>query len=131
MSSARGFTLVETLVAFTVAVAVLGVLLPALALGLVGSRRAADVTEAAVLAQSVLATMGTATTLVDGDAAELDSGPYHIRTTTHRHVDPNAPDGGGNYVVLYELTATVAWREGARSHSVSLATLRLAPLRSH
>lgn len=130
MNSARGFTLVETLVAFTAVAVVLGVLLPGLTIGLIGTKRAAEVTGATILAESVLETMGAATTLADGDIAELDSGPYHIRTTTARYADPTAPSGAGQYVVLYVLTTTVTWREGARSRSVSLATLRLAPPKS-
>jgi general secretion pathway protein I len=130
VTGARGFTLVEVLVAFTAVAVVLGVLMPGLTLGLVGSKRAAEVTGATVLAESVLETMGAATTLADGDVAELDSGPYHVRTTTARYADPTAPSGAGQYIVLYALTATVTWREGARSRSVSLATLRLAPPRS-
>jgi general secretion pathway protein I len=129
MSGERGFTLIETLVAFSVAVLVLSVLLPALTFGLVGGKRAANVTDATILAESVLDTVGVATALADGDVAELDSGPYHVRTTTQRYVDPAAPSGAGQYVVLYALTATVGWREGGQNRTVSLATLRLAPPR--
>src|SRR5579872_542006 len=70
-----GFTLLEVLVAFTIASFLLVVVLRALTLGLDGSQRSEAYTRATILAESTLETMGIVTPLKEGDQAELQNGP--------------------------------------------------------
>jgi general secretion pathway protein I len=116
-----GFTLVEVLVAFTIASFLLVAMLRAVTLGLDGSRRAESYTRAAVLAESALDTMGNAAPLRDGDETELRDGPFLIHATVRRY----AEFPGGQSLGLFRLSATVSWRDGRRDEAVSLQTLRL------
>lgn len=123
-----GFTLLEVLVAFTIASFLLVAVLRALTLGLDGSQRSETYTRATILAESTLEAMGVTAPLRDGDEAELQKGPFHISASVHRYSDPSLPQGPAQYLVLYRLTATVSWRERRQARAVSLETLRLAPL---
>ena len=129
---AEGFTLVEVLVAFTIAALLLVAVLRLLSLGLDGSERAEAYTRATLLAESTLDALGVATPLVEGDAAELSDGPFRIHASVERYGGAGAPGGAAQYaqyVVLYRVSATVSWRDGRRERSVSLTTLRLGPQR--
>jgi general secretion pathway protein I len=120
----KGFTLLEVLVAFTIASFLLVAMLRALTLGLDGSRRSEAYTRAAVLAESALDTMGNAAPLRDGDETELLDGPFRIHASVRRYADL----AGGQSLVLYRLSATVSWREGRHDEAVSLQTLRVGRL---
>jgi len=123
-----GFTLLEVLIAFTVASFLLVAVLRALTLGLDGSQRSEAYTRATILAESTLEAMGVTAPLRDGDEAELQKGPFHISASVRRYSDPSLPQGPAQYLVLYRVSATVSWRERRQERSVSLETLRLAPV---
>ncbi|HLG90393.1 MAG TPA: prepilin-type N-terminal cleavage/methylation domain-containing protein [Alphaproteobacteria bacterium] len=122
-----GFTLLEVLVAFTIASFLLVAILRALTLGLDGSQRSEAYTRATILAESTLDAMGVTSPLRDGEEAELQKGAFHITASVHRYSDPSLPSGPAQYLVLYRLSATVSWRERRQERSFSLQTLRLAP----
>lgn len=115
-----GFTLIEVLVAFAIAALLLVALLRILTLSLAGSERSEIVTRATLLAQSTLDAMGVVAPLTEGDAADLESPPFHIHATVERYGEAGTSP---QYLVLYRVSATVSWRERA----VSLSTLRLGP----
>jgi general secretion pathway protein I len=117
------------LVAFAIAAFLLVAVLRALTTGLDASKRSETYTRAVILAESMLDTMGLATPLTDGDEADLRDGPFRIRATVQRYENAAAPSGVGQYLVLYQLSATVSWREGPREEAVSLQTLRLGRVR--
>ncbi len=119
-----GFTLLEVLVAFTIAALLLVAVLRGLTLDLAGSRHAETVTRATILAESVLDAMGVAAPLRDGDEAELHDGPFRVVARAHRLGDSNSTSPG-QLLALYELSARVSWQEGARAQAIELQTLRL------
>jgi general secretion pathway protein I len=121
----RGFTLIEVLVALAVTTLVLVVVLRLLSNGLGGSRRAEAYTEATLLAESTLDSLGVVNSLADGDTAELSDGRFRIRTAVDRYQPPDAPVGDQQYLVLYRLSVTVSWHEARQERAVSLSTLRL------
>ena len=125
--SSRGFTLLEVLVAFTIAALLLVAVMRTIASGLDGGRRADTYTRATILAESTLDATGTVAPLSDDDVADVANGRFRIHTAVARYDGPAAPSGIGQYLVLYRLTATVSWREGRRDQAVSLSTLRLGP----
>jgi len=128
-SGERGFTLLEVLVAFTIASLLLVAVLRSLTLGLAGGARADAYTKATLLAESTLEAMGVAAPFRDGDRVELKTGPFRVTATVHRFTDRDLLDESTQYLALYALQATVSWREGPREQSISLNTLRLAPRR--
>jgi len=121
-----GFTLVEVMVAFAIAAAALIVLARALGMGLTGTARVKSADAAVVLAQSALDPLGIVAPLKDGDRAQVERDGYHVSVAVDRYAGDNVPRAQG-YLVLYRLTATVQWREGAQARSLSLTTLRLGP----
>jgi len=126
-SSAAGFTLIEVLIAFTVAVILLLPMLRSFSQGLDSAARSDNVTEATLIAESTLEAAGANTHLVDGDAAQ-NEGRYRIATAVHRYGGESlAPQPMIAAVIPYEIVVTVSWQEMARSRSVALRTLRLAP----
>jgi general secretion pathway protein I len=125
---ARGFTLVEVLVAFAVAAIVLVPLLRIFTTGLgaLGTSERADV--AALWAQSLLdARSGEAPLDVGTEGGDL-AGGYRWQRTVTDYADAQmtaqlAP------LVPYAVTMTVAWIERGRERAVTLQTLQLAPPR--
>jgi len=121
----RGFTLIETLVAFTVATLLLSVLLASFAGGVAGSHHDELRTEAIQLAQSTMEAMGAVDVLKDDTRLDRVEGRFHIAVSTERYAAPEAPGTQGIYVAPYDVTVRVSWPEGGRQQSVSLRTLRL------
>jgi general secretion pathway protein I len=124
---AEGFTLVEVLVAFTIAALLLVAVLRILTLGLDGGERAEAYTRATIIAESTLDTLGVVTPLKPGEAAELRDGPFRIVATVDRYHEPGEASDDARYLVFYRVSATVSWLDGRRQRSVSVSTLRLGP----
>jgi general secretion pathway protein I len=122
----RGFTLIEVLVALTVAALLLVALSRAIGTGMVGAVRATSIEKATMLAQSALDPLGVIAPLRDRDSADLDRDGYHVHVAVSRYEVPGVPHIQG-YLKLFRLNATVAWREGFATRSLSLTTLRLGP----
>jgi general secretion pathway protein I len=118
-----GFTLIEILVAFTIATLLLVVLLHSFSNGIVSSTRSETYNEALIIAESTLDSMGTQSPLKVGETTE-HAGRFDVRAAVQR-----APEaaGEGQYVGPYELTVEVSWHDGARRQSIRLRTLRLGP----
>jgi general secretion pathway protein I len=121
----RGFTLIETLVAFTIATLLLSVLLAAFAGGVSGSRDAAIRAEAIQLAQSTLEAMGAVDVIKDGERFDRAEGRYHITVSIQRYTEADTPSPQGTYVAPYDVAVEVSWLNGGRRQSVSLRTLRI------
>ena len=122
-----GFTLVESLAALAIFVAVISALYQGLSVGWRGLRRADAEELALALAQNKLASTGVETPLIastqsgvgsDGMAWQADIRPY----TSASPAAQSAPDLQGFWV-----TITVHWKEGPRrpDQSVRLQTVKL------
>lgn len=121
--SERGFTLVEVLVALTILVISLTVLLRIVAINLDRTRQVRDETVAASLLQSLLAQTGTSVPVAVGDSDGVFPGGYGW----HLHVEPYGGDAPGSTVSALTVVATISWKDGGRTRSRSLTTLRAVP----
>jgi general secretion pathway protein I len=119
-----GFTLVEILVAFAVAVITLAALYQVFSLGLRSGARAESYSEAVLLAQSSLDTLAAGPIAV-GDITER-VGRYQRRVSVRARMDLVPPDGP-LAVIPYEIAVQVSWRDGVRPREIALSTLRLDP----
>lgn len=126
---ARGFTLIEVLVAFAILALALGVLLQVFSGGLKNARVSQAYTTAALLAESKLAAVGAEEPLAEGQSA----GRFDDRFQWRVDVRPYEEAGGSSAadpdawpVSAFEVAVTVSWDEGDEERSVSLSTLRLA-----
>lgn len=122
-----GFTLIEMVVAF----AILGVSLSALYAtfqsALARTRHDARLSEATLLARSLLARAGTEWPLKDGSTRGSWT-EYSYELIEHKI--PAPPNEPPFTLATIEVTATVTWQEAAGTRSFSLSTLKLQPWES-
>jgi general secretion pathway protein I len=133
-ASAKGFTLLEIVIAFSIAAISMTVLMKVFSTALDVTRRAGGITQATLIAQSKLAAVGSAFALEDGGQAGEEQGgayrwqltisPYEVPVTT----SPDAPVAVAPLVLPYEMKRIEAVvRYGAPERSVTLATYRTMP----
>lgn len=126
--STSGFTLIEVLIAFTIAAILLLPLLRSFSSGIASAGRTNGVTEATLIAESTLETMGPGVALTDGGRLDQEEGRYRIVASVHRYGGDSVPGDALLPAIPYEVLVTVSWQEAARTRSVALRTLRLGPL---
>ncbi|MEM1080507.1 MAG: type II secretion system protein [Pseudomonadota bacterium] len=121
-----GFTLIEVMAAFAIFTLLFGVILQILSTSVSNTRRSADFTQAALIAQAQLDMVGIEAIPEPGQYGgevddvyrwEMDIEPYFIQS-----------DAGTNYedlpVDLYRVVLTVFWEVGERERSATFQTLR-------
>lgn len=132
---ARGFTLLEVLLAFVVLVAAMGLLLAMLSRGLHQVKRAQDETEASLHAQSLLDGMGVIEPLAAGErSGEFEGGRYRyrleVREVEDPMPDPEATPGGPPLPEavagpkLFRIALQVSWGEAGPRQQLDYVTLR-------
>jgi general secretion pathway protein I len=132
----RGFTLIEVLVAVTIASLAFITLFKAAGIGIASTRVAGRYEEAVSRAQSHLAALGFDAKPIDGDLNGDDGGGYHWRLAVEpvAHAKPaklgEDPDDGAQPTAppgftLYKVTVGIAWTEQGREREVVLETQRL------
>jgi general secretion pathway protein I len=120
----RGFTLIEILVAFTVASLLLAVIYEIFSGGVRAAAVSRRTTEALLIAESSLETI-TGVAVAPGETADA-VGSFE-RTTDVRVRPDLLPPTAQISVMPYEIVVRVAWRDGVRARSVQLSTLWLGP----
>jgi len=122
--ASNGFTLIEILVAFAVAILVLGALYDVYATGLRSSTSSEKYSNAVLLAESGL------DALAAGPLTPIDTtdriGGYERRISVRLRPDL-ASTAARLALFAYEIEVQVAWHEGIRERTVSLSTVRLGP----
>jgi len=126
-ADAEGFTLIEVLVAFTIAVVLLLPLLRSFSSGIGSSTRTDTFTDATLIAESALESAGQSFPLTDGSNIEQQEGPYRVTTSVRRYAGEGTPQAPLLVTAPYEIAVTVSWQEAARTRSIALHTLRLGP----
>ncbi len=123
----RGFSLLEVLVAFAILSISLGVILQVFATGLRNAGMADDYTRATLYAESILAAIGREAP----PSAGVREGPiddqFSWRSTVSEYAE-GMPDPERTQVRAFRVSVEVFWPGLARTRSVMLETLRLAPL---
>ena len=132
---ARGFTLLEVMLAFVLLAAAMGVLLGMLSNGLRQVRQAENETEAALYAQSLMDELGVLAPIRPGQrSGQFAGGRYRYRLDISEAEDPVPPvalpsstpapaeaEGGPR---LYRVALLVTWGAGQRGQRLDLVTLR-------
>lgn len=120
-----GFMLIDVLVATVIAALALVALFESFSSGLSAVSHLTARDRAVLLAQSVLDTVGTRELLTEGvDTGRTPEG-VNWRTATRRRDDLIYSDPTKMLVVPYDVEVEVAWRDGRRSRSLTLRTIRL------
>ncbi len=121
---ARGFTLLEVVVAFVIAALALGVMFKIATDSLHASAISARYEEAVVRAKSHLAMATEGGSLMPGDWSGDDGGGYrwelYVRPISQATAEPN----GGSHVpiALYDVSVSITWSEGGHTREVRLDT---------
>jgi prepilin-type N-terminal cleavage/methylation domain-containing protein len=118
-TDSQGFTLIEVLVAFTIAVILLVPLLHSFSTGLGSISRTDCYTDATVIARSAFEAL--APSADGGSTRQVES--YQVSTRVHSH----ATEGSAMTVVPYDVLVTVAWQDGTHRRSVALHGIQLGP----
>lgn len=122
----RGFTLLETLVAFVIAALALAVLFRAGGDGLVAVATASRFEEAVQRAQSHLAAVGRDVALLQGESEGDDGGGYRWRLRIVPAAGWNRqPGAAAGSVTLFDVEVAVSWRAPVAERSVTLRTRRI------
>lgn len=125
LQSAKGFSLLEVLVAFSILALSLGVLLRIFS----GDGRLAGQAEehsrAVVLAQSLLAGAGVEAPLEPGESSGNIDGQFDWTMSVTPFIPSGEPWPEQQPFKPYWVTVTVAWGDGDDLHSFDLGTLRL------
>ena|SRR5579863_7670682 len=122
---AGGFTLVEVLVALVIIGLALGAIASVFSNGLIGHQTASGAETALALAEEQLSLAAAAPRV--GNAKGTYAERYAWQMTVAPYTDPNnkQPDAPSVLPPLYRVAVNVAWRDGHRSRTLSLSTLRL------
>ncbi len=121
-----GFTLLEVLVAFVVFVMVFGAVLEAMGMALRNTRRSAEVSEAALWAQSKLDSIGTVEELKEGSESGDFNDQYQwqleVSKSEVQRTDGLSADSFP--VELYRVDLTVSWGDRNRRNQQHFTTMR-------
>ena len=126
----RGLSLIEVLVSFALLSLALAVILQIFSTGLRSAAAIEKQTQAVVLADSILASVGNEIALIEGDISgeegefrwRLSILPILEETSTFTTVASNPAE-------LYEVSLTVQWQRGPKIAETRLSTLRIGPAR--
>jgi general secretion pathway protein I len=129
MRREQGFSLLEILVAFIIMALALGIIMRIFSGALNNIGTADHHAHAALVAKSVLDSLGIETPLAEGELSGDDGQGYSWHALVSRYVDPNVVlDDQSNPVVLYQIVLDVSWNpEGTNTPDLHLTTLRVAP----
>jgi general secretion pathway protein I len=122
-----GFTLIEVLVATTIAALLLLPLLRGFSTGLAATTRSGGLTEATLIAQSTLEAVGGEAPLDKVTDLERQEDRYRVTARVRRYSGPEFANDATLPVAPYEIRVTVDWPEGSKNQSVEIRTLRLGP----
>lgn len=123
----RGFTLIEVLVAFTIASLALGLLFQAASSSGNAARQAGNYEEAVSRAKSHMAALGRESDITPGEQSGDDGGGYRWRVKITPSAVAQPPQGAQPNVrlALLNVEVSVSWTDGRHPRSVVLHTQRL------
>jgi len=128
---AAGFSLLEVVVALALLGLILAVLGDSLRTGLSSAARAAAIQPPLAVAEAKLAAVGVSEPLVAGRSRGEDARgiAWQLVVEDYRDDDFDGPSGDAPGVPrLYRVRVTVSWMQRDGPHSLSLDSLRLAPV---
>lgn len=124
---ARGFTLLEVLIAFTLVAFVLGAALRLYSSGFRGTAVAEQYVIASMLAQSKLDEVAAAQPLLPREETGITRTGYRWQASVRRYADlASGAPGERRPVQLFDLAVTVAFGGDFRARTLTLRTLRVS-----
>jgi general secretion pathway protein I len=124
-ASARGFTLLEIMVALAIAGFALAGLFRAGSGGMLAADAAGHVDEAIERAQSHLAAFGRIAAITPGETEGDDGGGYRWQLRARKLAAWQVGVGATAATTLFEVEIVISWKAGGGRRSVVLSSLRL------
>lgn len=122
----KGFSLLEVLVAFTIAAMSLGVLFQIYAKGTTSAILGEEYAQAIVIAESKLAEVGISENLEISERTGLEYNKYNWHIIARDYIEDTPSDFTSN-LSLKEVTVEVYWNSQRNQRSIKLHTLKPAP----
>jgi len=126
---ARGFTLLEVMLAFVIFALSFATVLEIMAGSMRGIRRASDETEVALIAQTLMDQVGIAIPLEESEfvGEEMDRYRWQLRIYRYGSNDEDAyvqelAENSG--IALYQVTLDIEWDAGRQERSAYFSTIR-------
>lgn len=121
---ARGYSLIEALVAMMIVALALTVLMRLFSGGLQGLAVSTDYARAVVVAESQLAAAGSVDALAVGEINGAD-GKYRWTQKVEEYSETESAEVATLPVMAYRVTIAVDWKDSGRTRSLNLSTLKL------
>jgi general secretion pathway protein I len=124
---AGGFTLIEVLVAFTIAALMLGSLSQVFSTGIGAAALANTDKEALLIAQSSLDEVGTGELIFPRETTDRVGDKYTRTVIVRARSEPGRSSIKiGPQLLTFEVEVDISWRSGLQTRSISLQTMRLS-----
>lgn len=127
LSQSAGFTLIEVLVALTIALLALDMLYRITSTSLEGGETAERYSRALLIAETALQSVGLGEAPQSGSFERRVAGIYDRDIVVRPRADLLGAGNPPPQIYPYEITARVFWHDGARTRSIALSTIRLGP----
>lgn len=121
-----GFTLIEVLVAFTIAALMLGAFSQAFSTGIGAAALASADKEALLIAQSSLEEVGAGELLSPRESTDRIGERYTRTMVIRPRNDAGSDNKIGPRLALFDVEVTISWKSALRTRSISLQTVRLS-----
>jgi general secretion pathway protein I len=122
-----GFTLLETLVAFSIFAISLGVLLQIYSKGSKAAFYADQYAIATIIAQSKLANISYIDDFKTGETSGEEIGTYKWTTVVEKIDDNDSKLESNHRVAKHRVEVEVTWGNSKKTHSVNLVSMKLLP----
>jgi general secretion pathway protein I len=130
MTTQRGFSLLEMIIAFSILAVSLGILMKIFSSGIITAQVADDYTNAVQIANNLIAKTGVEKPLKISDEIGIENSFYHwrVRVNPKTFVSPEL-DLRGLPVEIFNVNVQVWWGDDAKTDDriLELNTLKLAP----
>jgi general secretion pathway protein I len=125
--TARGFTLIEVLVALTILSLSLTIIFSVFSVGLRSRRAAEEYEQATLLAESKLNSIGVDEAIREGEIVGRFNGRFRWKTVVTPYHEQGRNDAKDLQARPVVVTIVVSWGDAGDEKSVTLTTLRLLP----
>jgi len=121
-----GYTLIEVLVAFVIVVMVFSVFARLFSSGMRNVSASANYARGVVLAESIMAEIGTEPAILPAESSGTEDGGYRWTVTVREFAPHIWNQFQGSAIAAYRVSVVVEWVHESGTRNVSLSTVKLS-----